>query len=115
LTGSTARAKEILALNIKILRKKSGLTQEELAEKTDLSAQMINDIEGCRTWVSDKTLEKVADVLNVCIFELFVPQNKDSGDDQELDLFHRIEKLRREIKEGIDRKLNQYYIIEKNL
>ena len=115
MTGSTARTKELLALNTKILRKKSGLTQEELAEKTDLSAQMINDIEGCRTWVSDKTLEKLAEVFDVRIFELFVPQSKDPGDDQELDLYHRIEKLRKKIKEGIDERLNQYYIAEKNL
>ena len=54
-----ALIKELLALNIKMLRKKWGFSQEKLAEATNLSAQSISDIEGCRTWVSDKTLERL--------------------------------------------------------
>lgn len=46
--------REILSFNIKQKRKLYSLTQEKLAELTGLSAQTINDIEGCRTWVSDK-------------------------------------------------------------
>ena len=48
--------RENLSFNIKQRRKLCGFTQEKLAEETELSAQTINDIEGCRTWVSDKTL-----------------------------------------------------------
>ena len=44
-------------------RKRLSLTQEKLAEKSGLSAQTINDIEGCRTWVSDKSLVKISEVL----------------------------------------------------
>ncbi|MCL2210017.1 MAG: helix-turn-helix transcriptional regulator [Treponema sp.] len=51
--------KEILSHNIKKKRKKNEFTQEELAE---LSSQTINDIEGCRMWVSDKTMSKLASV-----------------------------------------------------
>ena len=65
---SMVQVKELLALNIKALRKKCGFSQEKLAEASDLSTQSISDIEGCRTWVSDKTLGRLAKALNVDIF-----------------------------------------------
>lgn len=37
-----------LSSNLKRIRKSKGLTQETLAEKAQISTQMINDIEGCR-------------------------------------------------------------------
>ena len=46
--------RETLSRNIKKFREVAGLTQEKLSEKAGISANMINDIEGCRTWVSDK-------------------------------------------------------------
>jgi transcriptional regulator with XRE-family HTH domain len=62
-----------LSLNIKKQRKILGLTQEKLAEAANLSPQTINDIEGCRMWVSDKTIVKLAQVLYVDIHQLFTP------------------------------------------
>lgn len=62
--------REILSFNIKQKRKLYSLTQEKLAELTGLSAQTINDIEGCRTWVSDKTLVKIAEILHTSPSEL---------------------------------------------
>jgi transcriptional regulator with XRE-family HTH domain len=62
-----------LSLNIKKQRKILGLTQEKLAEATDLSSQTINDIEGCRMWVSDKTILKLAKVLHIDAYQLFEP------------------------------------------
>jgi ribosome-binding protein aMBF1 (putative translation factor) len=55
--------RKILAVNIKKQREKLGITQEHLAEKADISAAMMNDIEGCRTWISDKTLKNLSSVL----------------------------------------------------
>ena len=65
--------RKILSANIKIKRRFLGLTQETLAEKAELSAQTINDIEGCRMWVSDKTLVKLAEVLHSSPSELLMP------------------------------------------
>ncbi len=62
-----------LSQNIKIFRKRLALTQEKLAEKAGLSAQTINDIEGCRTWVSDKSLIKIAETLYTTPAELLLP------------------------------------------
>jgi transcriptional regulator with XRE-family HTH domain len=62
-----------LSINIKKQRKILGLTQEKLAEVTNLSSQTINDIEGCRMWVSDKTILKLAKVLHIDAYQLFKP------------------------------------------
>lgn len=71
--------REILSQNIKAKRKELGFTQEKLAEAVELSAQTINDIEGCRTWVSDKTLIKISEVLQTSPAELLIPQNTESS------------------------------------
>ncbi len=63
-----------LSLNLKKYRGK--LTQEALAEKADVSFQLINGIEGCRKWVSKKTLSKIASALDVEVYQLFIPQDK---------------------------------------
>ena len=107
------QVKELLALNIKILRKKRGLSQEKLAEAVSLSAQSISDIEGCRTWVSDKTVEKLAKALDVDVFQLFMPPDEDNGGGAEILLYNRLMKLRSALKEDIDARLDQFYLSEK--
>jgi transcriptional regulator with XRE-family HTH domain len=57
--------RKTLSANIKKHRELMGITQEKLSEAAGISANMINDIEGCRTWISDKTLVKLAAALQV--------------------------------------------------
>jgi transcriptional regulator with XRE-family HTH domain len=109
-----AQGKELLALNIKALRKKWGFSQEKLAEAANLSAQSISDIEGCRTWVSDKTLERLAKTLNVNIFQLFMPPDEDDENNSQAFLYNRLMKLRSTMKEDIDKRLDQFYLSEKS-
>jgi transcriptional regulator with XRE-family HTH domain len=106
--------KELLSLNIKTLRKKWGYSQEKLAEYTSLSAQTISDIEGCRTWVSDKSLESLAKVLNVDVFQLFLPPDEENGDNPKANLYNRLSKLKISMKEDIDKRLDQFYLSEKS-
>lgn len=68
--------RKILSKNIKDKRKIFSLTQEKLAEAAELSPQTINDIEGCRTWVSDKTLIKLAEVLHTSPAELLLQESE---------------------------------------
>jgi transcriptional regulator with XRE-family HTH domain len=63
----------ILAANLKEQRKMLGLSQEKLAEMAGLSWQTVNSIECHRTWVSDKTLESLADALKIETFQLLLP------------------------------------------
>ena len=53
-----------------------GFSQEKLAEAVGLSDQTINDIEGCRTWVSDKTIVKIARALETEVYQLLFPQTE---------------------------------------
>jgi len=67
----------ILAGNIKKYRKFLGYSQEKLAEKANLSAQTLNDIEGCRRWVSSLTITKLAKALCIAEYQLLVPLEAD--------------------------------------
>ena len=66
--------RETLSQNLKKYRKIKGWSQFELAEKAEISEQTVNSIEGLRLWPSDKTLAKLANVLEVEMYRLFVPQ-----------------------------------------
>ena len=65
-----------MSVNIKYYRAKMGFTQEKLAESIGVSDQTVNDIEGCRTWVSDKTIVKLARALNIEVYQLLFPQTE---------------------------------------
>ena len=67
--------RKILSINIKRQREKLAITQECLAEKADISAAMMNDIEGCRTWVSDRTLKNLSFALKIDTYRLFIPES----------------------------------------
>ena len=66
--------RETLSQNLKKYRKIKGWSQFELAEKAEISEQTVNSIEGLRLWPIDKTLAKIANVLEVEMYRLFVPQ-----------------------------------------
>jgi len=104
-------AKELLAANIKIKRGEFGLTQEKLAELVGVSYQMIHDIEGCRTWVSDKTLQSLSTVLKVEMYELLCPPLKNTnGNNQKKEHNNEmIERLHKAMKSDIDRRLNDFF------
>lgn len=65
--------------NIRALRKKAGLSQERLADRADISRQMMNDIEGRRRWLTKGTLVKLANALGVDVHELFIPSAAESS------------------------------------
>lgn len=63
--------KERLGKKIQRLRKNIGLTQEELAEKINISRTHMGHIEQGRKAPSLKVLNKLAHILKVKISELF--------------------------------------------
>ena len=74
------KIRQVLAQNIKSRREKLGLSQEKLAEAASISVQTINTIEGCRMWVSDKTVTRLAKALDMEIFQLFVPYHANKNE-----------------------------------
>lgn len=71
---------KILGENIKRLRKARNLKQDELAELIGLEIKSLSLIETGKGFVSAKTLEKLASVLNVPASELFENQNNNNAD-----------------------------------
>lgn len=88
--------RRILSLNIKNHRELLGISQEKLAEKAQISANMVRDIEGCRTWVSDTTLINIATALKTDIYRLFMPNSVNEDENYRtvlLDLNKTFDKL----------------------
>ena len=95
--------RKTLSANIKKRREFLDYTQEKLAEKAGISANMVNDIEGCRSWVSDKTLVKIASALQVETFRLLLPltlSDDDIGKAALTDLAQDLQKIRRDFNSG---------------
>lgn len=65
----------ILSNNIRMFRQNLHLTQELLAENADISLSYLADIEHCKTWISDKTLIKLAKSLHKQPYELLMESN----------------------------------------
>jgi len=100
--------RKILSVNIKKQREFLSLTQEKLAEKAGMSANMINDIEGCRSWVSDKTLVKLASALKIETYRLFMPltlTDNDIGKTALIDLAQELQKIRKDFNSGFENAL----------
>jgi transcriptional regulator with XRE-family HTH domain len=97
----TNSIRKILSSNLKKHREKLGFSQEKLAESAEISTMMVKDIEGCRTWVSDKTLEKLATALKTDIFRLLMP---DTSYEEEINKTIRndLESITQKIRQDID-------------
>jgi len=70
--------KDILSSNLKKYRHRRNWSQFKLAAKIDISTNFMADIEAGNTWVSAKTLVKLAKALEIEAFELLKPQNEDT-------------------------------------
>ena len=71
--------RNIIAKNVRKYRKLNLLTQEELAEAAEVSNTYIANIECGQTWISDKTLEKIANALHLEEYLLFIPETEISS------------------------------------
>jgi transcriptional regulator with XRE-family HTH domain len=69
--------KDNLSSNIKKYRHRRKWSQFTLAAKINISTNFLADIEAGNTWVSAKTLVKLAQAFNIEAFELLKPQKED--------------------------------------
>ena len=67
--------RSLFSQNIKHFRQRKGLSQAKLAEEMKISTNYLSDIETKRGWVSPFSLIKLANALEVEVFELFKPQD----------------------------------------
>ncbi|GHU03969.1 hypothetical protein FACS1894147_08570 [Spirochaetia bacterium] len=73
--------REILARNFKVNRRKLGLTQEQLAEKAEVSTHYIAMIETCNKYPKPEMLERLAEALEVEPHRLFSVSDTGALDD----------------------------------
>ncbi|MDR1836215.1 MAG: helix-turn-helix transcriptional regulator [Treponema sp.] len=78
----------IFIKNLKEYRKKCGLTQEQLAEKVNVSPHYIGMLEMGRNFPATDLIERIAKALNIEMYELFV---------ESLSPARELEKLRNDI------------------
>jgi transcriptional regulator with XRE-family HTH domain len=72
--------RNLLSRNIKRYRQRKGWSQAKLAEKMDISTNYLSDIETKRGWVSSFSLVKLANALEIDVFELFKPEEETPAD-----------------------------------
>ncbi|MBI4379344.1 MAG: helix-turn-helix transcriptional regulator [Nitrospinae bacterium] len=67
--------RNIVGNNIRRLRLKAGLTQEDIALESGLSQGYVNQVESGKLRFTQKSLELIADALSVPLSELFRDEN----------------------------------------
>ena len=67
-----ARLQDIFVKNLRKYRRESGFTQAQLAEKVNVSTHHIGMIELSRNYPTLELVERIANALNIEIYELFV-------------------------------------------
>lgn len=70
----TARVREIFAHNLKLIRQKRGISQEQLAEAADLHRTYISSVERGARNISIDNMERLALALGVDLRVLLSPE-----------------------------------------
>jgi transcriptional regulator with XRE-family HTH domain len=68
--------KDVLAINVRLARQDRDMTQEELAERTGISARYVGSIERARVSASVTILGKLAIALEVSPSDLIVRRSR---------------------------------------
>jgi len=65
----------IFGKNVRIFRNRRKWSQADLAEYANISINFLGDIERGKKWPHPETLTKLADALEIRVFELFIEEN----------------------------------------
>ena len=82
--------KKIFGQNIHENRKKKKLSQEELAEKLEISVKHLSNIETGKVFASAELIETIALILNVSVASLFYSPEEKSFDDSDISKIENI-------------------------
>lgn len=64
--------RQIIAYNVRKFRELKKLTQQQLAEKSEITPLALCKIEGAKVWPKDSSLENIANALEIDITMLFL-------------------------------------------
>ena len=65
----------IFGRNVKIYRNRRNWSQADLAESANISINFLGDIERGKKWPHPDTLSKLADALEIKVYELFMEED----------------------------------------
>lgn len=82
--------KTIFGNNIHTYRKIRNLSQEQLAEKLDISVKHLSTLETGKVFASAELIETIALVLNVSVASLFYSPEEKSFDDSDISKIENI-------------------------
>ena len=66
---------EIFGRNVKLYRSRRNWSQADLAEYANISINFLGDIERGKKWPHPDTLTKMADALEIKVYELFLEED----------------------------------------
>ena len=78
--GGLMGGKELRAIfgkNVRIYRNRRNWSQADLAEQANISINFLGDIERGKKWPHPETLTKLADALDIRVFELFMEEDNE--------------------------------------
>ncbi|MDR1785222.1 MAG: helix-turn-helix domain-containing protein [Spirochaetaceae bacterium] len=99
----------IFGSNIRKYRKQHRWSQDLLAEKIDVSATFLSNVENGKAWISPKTVAKLSDVFNIGPYELFKPELVLSEDITSL-IKKYTEEIRGELQFSLNHSLDNIYL-----
>jgi transcriptional regulator with XRE-family HTH domain len=73
--GKNLRA--IFGKNVRVYRNRRSWSQADLAEYANISINFLGDIERGKKWPHPETLTKLADALEIRVFELFMEEDNE--------------------------------------
>ncbi|GHV81639.1 hypothetical protein AGMMS49991_01970 [Spirochaetia bacterium] len=97
----------LLGQAIKRFRLSNKWTQEALAEKLDISANFLSNIENGKAWVSPKTISNLAAIFKVNPHELFMPEQPLDAPTEEM-LFRYIRETKVSVNMALDEVMARY-------
>ena len=100
--------REVLAANLKENRRKLNMTQEELAEKADVSTHYIAMIETCKKYPKPEMLEQIAKALKIQPHKLF---SAESDFNEPFEILHQkiITDMKQIVNEAVEKAINSKY------
>ena len=98
------KLKEIFILNLKEFRKKEGLSQMKLAEYCNIAHSYIGEIEIGRKFPSIDVIERIAEILRIKPYHLFIDRTERSYTMDEIEISYP--KLPKAMKNDIKRQVD---------
>ena len=108
-TDKMIRIRDILAENLKKNRRLRGFTQEQLAEKADVSSHYVAMVETCKTFPKPEMLERFAETLGIEPYQLFAVENdlNDQNDRLYKKIVAEMKHIALDIKQSVKETINE--------